>query len=75
MKVKKEKKSLHHRHLKWKRVESDTGEVQQDENKFDEPEVKTADALNERLQSLINDEGVDNIYVELPKLNLDTLIA
>ena len=57
---------------------SDTGEVQegqQDENKFDEPEVKTADALNERLQSLINDEGVDNIYVELPKLNLDTLIA
>ena len=37
--------------------------------------LKLTDALNERLQSLINDEGVDNIYVELPKLNLDTLIA
>ena len=57
---------------------SDTGEVQegqQDENKFDEPEVKTADALSEKLQSLINDEGVENVYVEIPKLNLDTVIA
>ena len=57
---------------------SDTGEVQegqQGEDEFDEPEVKTADALSEKLQSLINDEGVENVYVEIPKLNLDTVIA
>jgi len=57
---------------------SDTGEVQegqQGEDEFDEPEVKTADALSEKLQSLINDQGVDNVYVEIPKLNLDTVIA
>ena len=50
---------------------SDTGEVQEQE----EPEVRTADALSEKLQSLINDEGIENNYVELPKVNLDTIIA
>ncbi len=50
---------------------SDTGEVQEQE----EPEVRTADALSEKLQSLINDQGIENNYVELPKVNLDTIIA
>ena len=51
---------------------SDHGEVQEQPQ---EPEVKTADALSEKLQSLINDQGVENNYVEIPKVNLDTIIA
>ena len=54
---------------------SDMGEVQENQEIPEDIEVKTADAFEERLQSLINDEGADNIYVELPKLNLDTVIA
>ena len=42
---------------------------------WDEPEVHTADALADKLQDLINQNGVDNVYVELPKVNLETIIA
>ena len=51
---------------------SDRGEVQEQPQ---EPEIRTADALDERLQSLVNDQGQENVYVEIPKLNLDTVIA
>ena len=51
---------------------SDAGEVQEQPV---EPEVRTADTLDEKLQSLINDQGIENTYVEIPKLNLDTVIA
>ena len=51
---------------------SDRGEVQE---QLQEPEIRTADALDERLQSLVNDNAQENVYVELPKLNLDTVIA
>ena len=51
---------------------SDRGEVQEQPQ---EPEVRTADALDEKLQSLVNDQATENVYVELPKLNLDTVIA
>tara|TARA_B100000405_G_scaffold293070_1_gene245031 strand:+ start:621 stop:2756 length:2136 start_codon:yes stop_codon:yes gene_type:complete len=40
-----------------------------------EPETKTVDKLEERLRDLVRDVGVDNIYVEVPKVNLDTVIA
>ena len=36
----------------------------------DEPTVETAEALAEKLKDLINLDGVENRYVELPKLNL-----
>jgi len=42
---------------------------------WDEPELHTVDALEDRLQDLINQNGVDNVYVELPKINLETIIA
>ena len=51
---------------------SDRGEVQDEPQ---EPEIRTADALDERLQSLVNEQGGENNYVELPKVNLDTIIA
>ena len=44
--------------------------------RFDEePEVKTADSLESNLKDLINSNAVSNTYVELPQLNLDTVIA
>ena len=40
-----------------------------------EPEVKTVDSLDESLRELISNTGGDNVYVELPKVNLDTVIG
>ena len=40
-----------------------------------EPEIKTANNLEENIRNLVNDNGYDNVYVEIPKLNLDTIIA
>ena len=45
------------------------------EKESDEPEVRTADNLEENLKDLINEEGRDNVYVELPKVNLDSVIT
>ena len=40
-----------------------------------EPEVRTADRLDSRLRDLVASDGVENVYVEVPKVNLDTIIA
>ena len=40
-----------------------------------EPEVKTVDSLDESLRELISNTGGENVYVELPKVNLDTVIG
>ena len=40
-----------------------------------EPEVRTADNLEEAIKDLVNQSSLENVYVELPKLNLDTVIA
>ena len=48
---------------------SDTG------SSDDEPEVRTVSKLEEKLKELASMMGVDNIYLELPKLNLETVIA
>ena len=40
-----------------------------------EPEVKTADSLEDKIRDLVNMDGWENTYVEVPKLNLDTVIA
>ena len=34
----------------------------------EEPEVQTADALQENLQDLVNDDSQENIYVEIPQV-------
>ena len=41
----------------------------------EEPEVKTAESLDSKLQDLVNEGGVENIYLEVPKVNLDTVIV
>lgn len=56
-------------------------ELQQDDTSSNqggstyEPEVKTVDSLDESLRELISNSGSENVYVELPKVNLDTIIA
>ena len=41
----------------------------------DEPEVQTADSLQGNLQDLINSESMENVYVEIPKVDLKYIIA
>jgi hypothetical protein len=41
----------------------------------DEPEVQTADALESNLQDLVNEDTWENVYVEIPKVNLKYIIA
>ena len=61
---------------------SDTGEQKQQNissqspsaGPIEEPEVKTVDSLDEKLRELVNDRGSENIYIENPKLNLDTVV-
>ena len=40
-----------------------------------EDDVRTVDTLNDKLKELISNYGVDSTYAELPKVNLDTIIA
>ena len=40
-----------------------------------EPEVKTVDSLEEALQDLIGDDGYENVYLELPQLDLKKIIV
>ena len=46
-----------------------------DATQSEEPTVETAESLAEKLKDLINLDGVENAYVELPKLNLDDVIV
>ena len=40
-----------------------------------EPEVKTASNLEEALKDLVNQDGWENVYVEIPKLNVKQIIV
>ncbi len=55
--------------------ESGNSEAQPDAGDSFEPEVRTADALEQKLQDFIEKNGQDNVYVELPKLNLDKVLV
>jgi hypothetical protein len=40
-----------------------------------EPEVRTADSLEEKIRDLVGTDTYENTYVEVPQLNLSTVIA
>lgn len=40
-----------------------------------EPEVKTVDNLEDALKSLVGKDGYENVYVEIPKLNVKQIIV
>ena len=41
----------------------------------EEPEVKTVDSLEEALKDLVNQQGEENVYVEVPKLDLSKIVV
>ena len=41
----------------------------------EEPEVQTADALQENLQDLVNGDSQENIYVEIPQVDLKYILG
>ena len=41
----------------------------------EDPEVRTADSLEEKIRDLVGNDAYENIYVEVPQLNLDTVVA
>ena len=41
----------------------------------EEPEVRTAESLEDKIRDLVNDDGYENIYVEIPQVNLETIIG
>lgn len=49
------------------------GETSQPEET--EPEVKTVDNLEEALKDLVNNDGNENVYIEIPKLDLNQIIV
>ena len=40
-----------------------------------EPEVQTAESLESHLQDLVRENATENVYLEVPDLDLDTIIA
>ena len=56
-------------------AESQQGENQNTGDDIgDEPEVKTMDSLEESLKELVDQNGSENVYLELPKVDLDKLV-
>ncbi len=41
----------------------------------EEPEVRTAESLEDKIRELVNEMADENVYVEVPKVNLDSVIA
>jgi hypothetical protein len=41
----------------------------------DDPEVRTADSLEDKIRDLVGSDGYENIYLEIPQVNLDTIIG
>ena len=42
---------------------------------LDDLDVHTLDSLDSKLKDLVNTNGIENVYVEVPKVSLDTIIA
>jgi hypothetical protein len=41
----------------------------------DEPEIRTADSLEDKIRDLVGNDEYENTYVEVPQVNLDTIIG
>ena len=60
-------------------VESGDGDIDTSSRGSDnssplDPEVQTADALMSKIKDLANSNGVENVYVEVPKVNIESVI-
>jgi hypothetical protein len=50
-------------------------QILQSSNQAEEPEVRTVDSLESKIRDLVSNSGYDNSYIEIPQVNLDTLIG
>ena len=50
-------------------------QITQSSNQQEDPEVRTVDSLESKIKDLVNIDGNENVYVEIPQVNLDTLIG
>ena len=41
----------------------------------DDPEVRTANSLEDKIRDLVGNDTYENVYVEIPQVNLDTIIG
>jgi hypothetical protein len=41
----------------------------------EDPKVRTAESLEDKIRDLVNYQGQENVYVEIPQVNLETVIA
>ncbi len=41
----------------------------------DEPEVRTAESLEDKIRDLVDNNSYENVYIEVPQVNLDTIIG
>jgi|TARA_B100000900_G_scaffold279594_1_gene239167 hypothetical protein len=55
--------------------DTDVEESEQQTQQIEEPQVETADSLADNLEELIDKHGSENIYCELPKLDLKKVIV
>jgi hypothetical protein len=44
-------------------------------NQSEEPEVRTVDSLESKIRDLVSNSGYENVYIEVPQVNLDTVIG
>ena len=59
-----------------KENENNSGEDESFSDLNDEPKVQTSESLESNLENLIDNSGFyENTYVEIPQVNLDTIIA
>ena len=56
-------------------TEQDTEHVRQGGETNPEPKVDTMDALENAIKKLASMDGFENVYIELPKVNLDEIIV
>jgi len=41
----------------------------------DEPEVRTAESLEDKIRDLVGNDEYENVYIEIPQVNLETVIG
>ncbi len=56
----------------------ESGGTQSDLPEFDEPnepEVRTDEALQDNIKNLVNMQGEDNVYIEIPEINVNKVVV
>ena len=56
-------------------AKQDNQDTTQGSQSNQEPEVKTMESLEEALKELVNNNGIENVYLEIPKLDLNKVIV